>query len=393
MGRRHPARCLSPSSSQLRAAAEEQLASSPGASGAIGEESPEQLIHELRVHQVELQLQNDELRRAQLALEDSRGKYIDLYDFAPVGYFTFTREALIAEANLTGAALLGVVRHDTGQPQVRAIRRARGPCAVGSPSRQRIRAGDEADVRAGAAAGRRLHVLRPAGQQPAGQQRRAPPGPIAAVSDITERKQAEKARFTSEAQKRMLLRTAMDGFWLLDTQGRFLEVNEAYCRMSGYSEEELLAMSISDLEAVETPAETAAHIQRIIAKGEDRFETRHRRKDGTTFDVEVSVQCKAHADRGQMVGFPARHHRAQTGGAGIGWAAERVAVYLRRHERRDLDSRPGPPRAAFQQDRGAFLPSTLRRSSSANSVAKSYTARLSRPHACPAQKTPSATCV
>ena len=96
---------------RLRAAAEEQLASSPSASRGIREETPEQLIHELRVHQVELEMQNEELRRAQVALEDSRGKYIDLYDFAPVGYFTFTREALIAEVNLTGAALLGVVRH------------------------------------------------------------------------------------------------------------------------------------------------------------------------------------------------------------------------------------------------------------------------------------------
>jgi chemotaxis family two-component system sensor kinase Cph1 len=55
-------------------------------------------------------MQNEELRRAQLALEESRGKYVDLYDFAPVGYFTFTPKGLIAEVNLTGAALLGVVR-------------------------------------------------------------------------------------------------------------------------------------------------------------------------------------------------------------------------------------------------------------------------------------------
>ncbi len=97
--------------SQLRATAEERLTSSPSASGPISEETPERLIHELHVHQVELEMQNEELRKAQLALEDSMGKYIDLFDFAPVGYFTFTRKALIAEVNLTGAALLGVVRH------------------------------------------------------------------------------------------------------------------------------------------------------------------------------------------------------------------------------------------------------------------------------------------
>jgi diguanylate cyclase (GGDEF)-like protein/PAS domain S-box-containing protein len=73
-------------------------------------------------------------------------------------------------------------------------------------------------------------------------------------------------------------------------QGRLLEVNEAYCRMSGYSESQLLTMHISDLEAVENPGETAAHMKTIMAKGADRFESRHRRKDGSIFEVEVNVQ-------------------------------------------------------------------------------------------------------
>ena len=94
----------------LRGAAEEKLAQSLGASPEMKEKTPEELVYELQVHQIELEMQNEELRRAQLALEESRGKYVDLYDFAPVGYFTFTPKGLIAEVNLTGAALLGVVR-------------------------------------------------------------------------------------------------------------------------------------------------------------------------------------------------------------------------------------------------------------------------------------------
>jgi PAS domain S-box-containing protein len=61
--------------------------------------------------------------------------------------------------------------------------------------------------------------------------------------------------------------------------------------MSGYSEQELLAMSISDVEAQEI-SEVVALIRSIMARGEDRFESRHRRKDGSIFPVEVSAQYK-----------------------------------------------------------------------------------------------------
>ncbi len=96
----------------------------------------------------------------------------------------------------------------------------------------------------------------------------------------------------SEELHRTILRTAMDGFLLVRPDGRLEQVNEAYCLMSGYSEQELLGMSVSDLEAVETPEETAAHMQTVMAQGHDRFETRHRRRDGGIFDVEISLQCQ-----------------------------------------------------------------------------------------------------
>ena len=72
--------------------------------------------------------------------------------------------------------------------------------------------------------------------------------------------------------------------------------------MSGYSEPELLTTSISELEAAELPVETASHIQKVISEGEDRFESVHRRKDGSTFNVEVSVQFKP-IDGGWIAGF------------------------------------------------------------------------------------------
>jgi len=100
----------------LRAAAEEKLAHAPGSP----QDLTEKTLHELQVHQIEIDMQNEELKRVQLALEESRDKYLDLYDFAPVGYFTLTRAGHIAEVNLAGAEMLGLgrpklVRHGLGR--------------------------------------------------------------------------------------------------------------------------------------------------------------------------------------------------------------------------------------------------------------------------------------
>jgi PAS domain S-box-containing protein len=88
----------------------------------LSNEEVHNLIHELQVHQIELEMQNDELRRFQNEIEESRNKYSHLYDFAPVGYFTVKEKGIIAQANLTGAALLGIDRTSLiGKPLTRFV--------------------------------------------------------------------------------------------------------------------------------------------------------------------------------------------------------------------------------------------------------------------------------
>lgn len=95
----------------LRKRAEEKLlAAESKPQEALSPEQARAVLHDLHVHQIELEMQNEELRRVQTELEASRERYFDLYDMAPVGYFTLSERGLILEANLTAAKLLGVER-------------------------------------------------------------------------------------------------------------------------------------------------------------------------------------------------------------------------------------------------------------------------------------------
>ena len=86
-----------------------------------------------------------------------------------------------------------------------------------------------------------------------------------------------------------MLRTAPDGFCLLNLQGQFLDVNDAYCRLTGYRRDELLKMSAADMDASMTAENIDTRIQTLIHNGPDLFETRHRTKDSRMVDVEVSL--------------------------------------------------------------------------------------------------------
>ena len=99
-----------PTPTELREEAESRLDLEGPPRSELSEQDREALLHELQVHEVELEMQNDELRKAQIEMLESRDRYYELYDLAPVGYLTLDPTGKILEANLAATALLGVER-------------------------------------------------------------------------------------------------------------------------------------------------------------------------------------------------------------------------------------------------------------------------------------------
>ena len=117
------------SSGELRERAEQAVRQKPPLSAmdfnSLSPELMRQTLHELQVHQIELQMQNEELQTTQIRLDKSRARYFDLYDLAPVGYCTVSEQGLITETNLAVASLLGLSRiHVINQPISRFVHRA-----------------------------------------------------------------------------------------------------------------------------------------------------------------------------------------------------------------------------------------------------------------------------
>ncbi|MEX0322957.1 MAG: PAS domain-containing protein [Puniceicoccaceae bacterium] len=106
---------------------------------------------------------------------------------------------------------------------------------------------------------------------------------VGANWDITGTKQVEQ-------KYKQILRTAIDGFVILDTQGNCLEVNDSFCQMIGYSRAELLSLSIQDIEAKMDQHDVEEQMARVVNKGYDQFDTMLKRKDGEIFDAQISIQ-------------------------------------------------------------------------------------------------------
>jgi diguanylate cyclase (GGDEF)-like protein/PAS domain S-box-containing protein len=257
----------------------------------LSRESARATLHELRVHQVELEIQNEELRQAKDALDASRARYVDLYDLAPVGYCSVNEGGLITQANLTLASLLGVTRstlamqppfskfviaedqtswyrlykllREADAPQTCELRLRPASTGTGDGSPGAVSAalwGQLAVTVVHDDTGARLLHM--------------------AVSDISERKRAE-AKIHLAAS---VFGHAREGIFITDNQGIIIDVNDAYARITGYAREEAIGKSPRILNSGRHDHNFyAAMWSALIEQGHWSGEIWNRRKNGEVF--------------------------------------------------------------------------------------------------------------
>jgi PAS domain S-box-containing protein len=277
--------------SSLRDAAEQKFESSPSVTLSTEGRTPEEMVHILGVHQIELEMQADELRRTHLELGESRDKYLDLYEFAPIGYLTLTKAALISQANLTVSVLLGVERarlintwfreliapgdletwdhyfsllQKSDKKRNTRLMLTRGDGTVFPARFESIRINDGIDG----------HSIR------------------VAISDISDLIRAEKELHTSEEQVRMqarMLDAVGDAVIAVDTGHKVIFWNEAATRIYGWKPEEVMGRHTVEIMVPEISRGHAMEIMAKLDKGEiwsGEYTVHHR--DGHEFPVHVT---------------------------------------------------------------------------------------------------------
>ena len=255
-------------------------------------EDAARLIQELRIHQVELEMQNEELKRAHNELAESRVKYSDLYDFAPVGYFTFDENGLILEVNLTGAGLLGIERsHLIKKPFSQYIgkdnqdifflhrrkvfdTKERQTCEV------KIKKKNATEFYA------QLESMAVKDSDGNFSQCRT------VVTDISRRRRFMEELIESETRFRTLFEQAGVGVaQVMSETGQFVRINKRYCDIVGYSRNKIVKLAFQE---IMHPDDLQAYMNnmQLLIKGEIRkfsMEKRYLHKNGSIIWVNLTV--------------------------------------------------------------------------------------------------------
>ena len=207
----------------------------------------DEVIYELRVHQIELEMQNEELKKDRIELEDSRRQYFELYDLAPVGYLTINEKGLITRVNLTGADIFGVSRKDIInsaliqfiKPNFRDIyykhsqevlkSQVKQQCEIELLSRNKIPLFASLNTMAVYDKNGDFKEFR------------------IVLTDITEHKKVEAAFAKKKDELQTIFDSSRSYIFYKDKENRFLRVNKAFAEILGWPKEKLEGVSLFDI--------------------------------------------------------------------------------------------------------------------------------------------------
>ncbi len=270
----------SPSSRALRETAEARVRAD-----ADPPRSPDELLriqHELRVHQIELEMQNEELLEARAEIEAGLDRYTDLYDFAPSGYFNLDHQGIIRMANLAGAHLAGRPRSELAGQRFGMLLDI--PCreAFANLLEKVFADGGPQSIEA---------TLLPRDQSPRIVQLAASLSPDAtecrlAVLDVTE---ARQARLALNLRERALAEVS-NGVLITDEKRLIIYANKGFVELTGYAAEEVLGRNCSFLQGPGTSRETILKMRAALDAGQPfEGEILNYRKDGAPFWNELTI--------------------------------------------------------------------------------------------------------
>lgn len=274
---------------QLRERAEASFLNDPSTRALPAElllaDKAHQLIHELQVHQIELEMQNEELRRAQAELSLAHAHYFDLFDLAPLGYVSLDAQGLLLNVNLKAADLLGVARNALSRrPISRYI--FKSDQDIYYQHRARLLASGEAQAF-------ELRLLKPDAcpfwaHLTLSFEETATGEPVLRlmISDISERKIIEVRLLVNDAA----MAAISQGVLITDADRKILSCNAAFSAISGYGEGEMLGLDCRFLQGPLSSPATIASIHHVLANEmEFSGEILNYRKDGSTFWNELTI--------------------------------------------------------------------------------------------------------
>ena len=220
------------------------------------------LIHEFNVYKIELEMQNENLRKTQMELEESHRKYYNLYDFAPVGYLTFDEHGLITDVNLTAATLFGlkkdkIINRSFSKfisPEFQKIFYAHRECVLKNRKKQ------SCQLKLIGKGGNEYYTLLESVS--VGDDRGIQKLIFSSVIDITAQKKIEEELKRNEVKYRTLFEQLSEAVYLFDMNGKIIDINDSATQLLGLSKDEIIGRKIQDLDKL--PEEELKKLNRVF---------------------------------------------------------------------------------------------------------------------------------